>query len=64
MRFEIDFLIAKEYDLVLSEGLVELFDLAVGERLCQIDIADFCADVWRKWCRGDGLESHEPTFPQ
>src|SRR5580692_4104063 len=52
---ETNFLIAEKNYLVLDERFVHLFNLPVGKRLCQIDAADFGANVRRDWRYCDGF---------
>ena len=56
---EADLLIAEKDHLVLDEGLVQLLDLIVRQRLGQIDIADFRADMRRNRLDRDGFIVHE-----
>ena len=54
---EADFLVAKEQHLVAHKGIFDLSLLLLGQRLRQIDVADFCADVRRSRCDADALVS-------
>ena len=53
--FKADFLIPKKQHLVAGERIFDFDDLAFRQSLCQIDIGDHCADVWRGRGHGDVL---------
>src|SRR3974390_54870 len=58
--FEIELLVAEEYDTVRDDGRVHLVDLPVAQWPGQIDIADLGADMGRRGSNGDGIVAHEP----
>src|SRR5215469_13169158 len=55
VRFEVDFLAAKENNAMRNNGVVHFFDLAIGKRSLQIDIADLGANIRRARRDGDGV---------
>ena len=59
---EADHLVAEENHLKACEGIMQLGDLLVRERLGQIDIADFGADMRTGRCDRDGLVGHAGTY--
>lgn len=50
-------LVAEEDDVVLEEGLVDVVELRVGERLRQVHAFDLGAEMGREGLDGDGLEA-------
>src|SRR5271166_608045 len=55
---EADFLVAEEEDLIPRERVVQLLDLLVAERSCQVDGADLGADMGARVRGGDGFIGH------
>jgi hypothetical protein len=60
--FLIQRLVAKEQDLVFRQGLMQIFDLPVAERLGERDALDHGADAGRNWRDHDGRIAHGFTF--
>jgi len=55
--FETDLLVAEEDHLIARESVVQLRHLLVAQRPCQIDVADFGADMRAARRGSDGLIS-------
>src|SRR5690606_3878360 len=47
-RGRVELLIAKEYDLMVGDGLLQVADLLVLQRLGQIDAGNDSTDGWRE----------------
>src|SRR6516225_8895528 len=62
VAFHVKRLIAKEQDLMLRQRLVQLFDLAVAERLGERQTVDLGANAGRDWRDVDGFIAHGATF--
>ena len=62
MAFHVKRLIAKEQDLMLRQRLVQLFDLAVAERLGERQTVDLGANAGRDWRDVDGFVAHGAIF--
>jgi hypothetical protein len=61
MSFDIERLIAKEQYEVIRKRLMQVLDLAVAQRLRQIETLNLRADARRDRCNADGL-SHGGTL--
>ena len=62
VRFHVQRLIAEEQNLVLRQGLMQLLDLAVAERLGQRDAFDIGTDARCHRRDGDGFIAHDVTL--
>src|SRR5215813_14213629 len=62
VAFHVKRLIAKEQDLMLRQRLVQLFDLAVTERLGERQAVDLGANAGRDRRDIDGFIAHGATF--
>src|SRR5262245_15000914 len=62
VAFHVKRLIAKEQDLILRQRLVQLFDLAVTERLGERQAVDLGANAGRDRRDVDGFVAHGATF--
>ena len=62
VAFHVKRLIAKEQDLMLRQRLVQLFDLAVTERLGERQTVDLGANAGRDWRDVDGFVAHGAIF--
>jgi hypothetical protein len=62
VSFDIERLIAKEQNEVIRKCLMQVFDLAVAQRLGQTDAFNFRADTRRARCNTDGLIGHGNTW--
>src|SRR5882757_2038440 len=61
VRLCVQRLIAKEQDLMLGQGLMQLIDLAIAERLRQRYAFDVGADARCNWCDADAFITHGAT---
>ena len=51
-------LIPEEEHLVFQEGPVQLFELAIAQRLAEVDALNLGANAGRNGCDGDGIVGH------